>query len=145
MRTDMQQMLREIGAKLGLELHPADSYDGKLKAVTEWTPDSSDSDSNGASASESSDEFFFDKNCYWRSRPNGEEPDGPYCTRCKDGEEKRVRMHRGGNPAWAICPVCDTRSEVWPEERPPKRGPSPAIIGAKAAFAPWLTCKPRPE
>jgi hypothetical protein len=51
------------------------------------------------------EQLHFEKNAYWII--DGGKKDGPYCTKCKDSEEKMIRMRIGKyNFGWALCPNC---------------------------------------
>ena len=51
----------------------------------------------------------FEHNSYWLPSDGG--PEGPYCSRCWDVEDKSVRMHdRDGG--YFHCPGCKTGVEV---------------------------------
>lgn len=58
------------------------------------------------------EELAFRKNSYWKG------DDGPFCSRCWDGENQLVRLHtrQGYDPR---CPKCDG-SAVDPDRPPPK-------------------------
>jgi hypothetical protein len=51
-----------------------------------------------------SDEFYFDRNAYWRGEDDDRE--GPFCSRCKSGiilstsAERRERIVRPRGPGW---------------------------------------------
>lgn len=48
--------------------------------------------------------------------------DGPFCTRCWDAENKMIRLHPEGNPAYYNCPNCKCGSlNVKPELNNPPR------------------------
>ena len=50
----------------------------------------------------------FERNAYWIVE-EGKEDDGPFCSKCKDSEEKFIRMRVGNyHFGWAYCPNCDT-------------------------------------
>ncbi|OIP59074.1 MAG: hypothetical protein AUK19_02840 [Candidatus Moranbacteria bacterium CG2_30_45_14] len=50
-------------------------------------------------------ELVFEKNAYWIMKDN--KKDGPFCTKCKDSEEKMIRMREGDYMSgWAYCPGC---------------------------------------
>ena len=44
----------------------------------------------------------LENHAYWMI-DNG---DGPFCTRCWDAENKMIRLHPTGNPAFYNCPSC---------------------------------------
>lgn len=49
--------------------------------------------------------LIFERNAYWL--PEGDKKDGPFCSKCKDGEDKLVRMRVGDYTfGWAHCPNC---------------------------------------
>ena len=52
------------------------------------------------------DNIIFERNAYWIAK--GSEKDGPFCTKCKDSEDKMVRMRVGKYTfGWANCPNCN--------------------------------------
>ncbi len=51
-------------------------------------------------------ELLFQDNMYWRAKGK-EEQEGPFCTKCFDGDGKTVRMH-GGESRGLTCPHCKT-------------------------------------
>lgn len=58
----------------------------------------------------------YERNSYWTA-----EGDGPFCSKCLDSENKMVRTHPSGNPAFHHCPECKTTVKVFPEKDPPQR------------------------
>jgi hypothetical protein len=63
------------------------------------------------------DSLTFKDNAYWAIK--GEVKDGPFCTHCWDAEEKTIRMHPNGNPAFCLCPHCKKSVIVYPEKNRP--------------------------
>lgn len=56
-----------------------------------------------------------DKKSYW-----AKEGDGPFCSRCWDVDKKDVRLNSiVDNPAFSICPECETEVQTDPNYRPP--------------------------
>ena len=51
-------------------------------------------------------ELLYQDNMYWRAKGE-EEQEGPFCTKCFDGDEKTVRMH-GEEARGFTCPNCKT-------------------------------------
>jgi len=49
------------------------------------------------------DEFYFERNAYWRGE--GDEREGPFCSRCFDAEGKAVRMTQN-SPGHGYCYNC---------------------------------------
>jgi len=50
--------------------------------------------------------LYFERNAYWIV--DSENKDGPYCTKCKDSNDKMIRMRVGNyNFGWAVCPNCN--------------------------------------
>jgi len=49
-------------------------------------------------------------NVYWVS--NGENKNGPYCTRCWDVDHKLVRLHAGMVSGRLYCPNCDKTAKA---------------------------------
>lgn len=47
----------------------------------------------------------FDQGVYWKQTEDGKE--GPFCTRCWDSEEGRIRLHDYGRSRFK-CPACET-------------------------------------
>lgn len=45
----------------------------------------------------------------------GENKDGPFCTKCFDADDKTIRLHKGNNQngvQYYNCPNCNTRTSV---------------------------------
>ncbi len=49
------------------------------------------------------DEIVFENNVYWLKTKRGSK-EGPFCSRCWDGKEKLIHMHKDGD-SW-FCPAC---------------------------------------
>ncbi len=50
--------------------------------------------------------LLFERNAYWRLE--NDQKDGPFCSRCKDTENKLVRMRVDKYTfGWAFCPGCN--------------------------------------
>jgi len=51
------------------------------------------------------DNLVFERNAYWLLIDD--KKDGPFCSKCKDGEDKLIRMRIGKYTfGWALCPNC---------------------------------------
>jgi hypothetical protein len=50
--------------------------------------------------------LHFERNAYWII--DGEKKDGPFCTKCKDSNDKMIRLRVGNYEymGWANCPNC---------------------------------------
>lgn len=64
--------------------------------------------------------FVFDRNAYWRGE--GDAPDGPFCSRCFDADNKAVRLTQNTKDV-GVCPNCKNvvRLDGPREPRPPVR------------------------
>jgi hypothetical protein len=64
----------------------------------------------------------YDREAYWTGESRKIGPDGPFCTRCLDGDGVLMRLKRahGGH---ALCPQksCGGLFFVWPEKEPRDR------------------------
>ena len=49
------------------------------------------------------DEFYFERNAYWRGE--GDQREGPFCSRCFDAEGKAIRMTQN-SPGHGYCYNC---------------------------------------
>jgi len=55
--------------------------------------------------------LVYENNVYWSKR-DGEDKDGPFCSRCWDKNKDLIRMHPCGNPAYSECPECENSVQV---------------------------------
>jgi len=61
--------------------------------------------------------LIIENNAYWMLE--NDKKDGPFCTCCWDAEQKLIRMHPCGNPAFYNCPNCKSGSvQIDPSWRP---------------------------
>ena len=65
-------------------------------------------------------DLVYKDNAYWHRTTN----EGPFCSRCKDGDNKNVRMHpiEGTESRWQ-CPECNTY--VYSTQHSPRRNRTP--------------------
>ena len=63
--------------------------------------------------------LIFEDDAYWIEKDG--KKDGPHCSCCWDSEDKLVRLHPSGNPAYAHCPKCKNTVKVYPHRDNPPR------------------------
>jgi regulator of replication initiation timing len=75
--------------------------------------------------------LFFRDNAYWK-RGEGDQVEGPFCTKCYAADGKLLPMHFMRNNGWHVCPNCKT-STLLPGNEPPEI-PTPRPRGGN-----WIT------
>lgn len=56
--------------------------------------------------------LVYENNAYWKKE--GDDKDGPFCSRCWDKNKDLVRIHPMGNPAYSQCPECKNSVQIDP-------------------------------
>lgn len=85
--------------------------EGEVRELTQRVRELEDENARLNEAFAFSKQLVFRNDAMWT-----EEGGGPYCSRCWEVDRRAMRMHAKANPAYTVCPECETMVRAFPNK-----------------------------